>query len=339
MNSKMSANASNKMSGIRAVPTRRCIIQRISKIPTAFRPPADFAASTPAEHLTLAVGAGDLKNVRWLLASRRGLVNSQDPSGDLPLGQAAESGLNGILEVLLWNGANVNQKNRYGDTPLLQAIASGKPKTVSILLRYGADPDLANGADSPLVMAISSGQTGLVSKLLKAGADPNKEIHGDTPLIMAISANDPTIVSKLLHFDADPNQGDEGEETPLYHAAQLRGAKALVMAKTLIDIGAAVNSTALFGAIETRNLKLMKLMLGVPGVDLTEPPNSAALHAVLAKFPTATNLIVEALTASQRLLYVERARARMKEIDELGGGHYDDFKSSDEAILRALGVV
>jgi ankyrin repeat protein len=332
----MSANASNKMSGIRAVPTRRCIIQRISKIPAAFRPPADFAASTPAEHLTFAVGAGDVKNVRWLLASQPSLINSQDPSGDLPLGQAADSGLNGILEVLLWSGANINQKNRWGDTPLLQAIASGKPKTVSILLRYGADPDLANGTDSPLVMAISAGQTGLVSKLLKAGANPNKQIQDDTPLIMAVSANNLAIVSKLLHFGADPNQG--GEETPLYHATQLRGAKALVMAKTLIDLGAAVNSTALFGAIETRNLKLMKLMLSVPGVDLTEPPNSGALHAVLAKFPAATNLIVEVLTDSQRLLYVERARARMKEIDELGGGLYDDFKSPDEAVLRALGV-
>ena len=49
-----------------------------------------------------------------------------------------------MVELFIWNGADVNAKNKYKYTALMLAAIKGHKKTVEILMEYGADPDATN---------------------------------------------------------------------------------------------------------------------------------------------------------------------------------------------------
>jgi ankyrin repeat protein len=258
----------------------------------------------------------------------------------LALVQAAERGFKSIIELLIWFGARVDATDSLGDTALMKAIATGKSQTVSLLLKYGANPNKVNYGEFPLGVAISMNKPQIVSKLLLHGADPNKHNEDDSPLGLAISSKNPSIVSELLRCGANPNEMDGREESPLYHSTQLPIKDALCMARLLVEAGAMVDSAALNAAIDNKSLGLIRFMLKCPGVNLTEPAHDAALdHAVYQEFPDrdVINLVLEALTPEQKMVYIERAREGLhQEIHDSAVDNAQQLKFSFQAMLAVL---
>lgn len=53
-----------------------------------------------------------------------------------PLSRAAELGYEGIVQLLLWHGADPNRRDKAGETPLSRAEKKGRKEVVRILRSY-----------------------------------------------------------------------------------------------------------------------------------------------------------------------------------------------------------
>lgn len=67
------------------------------------------------------------------------LVNAQGSVGSVPLHQAAETGDDEMINLLLDHGAHIETKNSRGLTPLFVAIECGHATTIRLLLLAGAN--------------------------------------------------------------------------------------------------------------------------------------------------------------------------------------------------------
>ncbi len=93
-----------------------------------------------------AVKAGDIEQVRALLAEDPTLVQQMDKDLSTPLHWAAWKGHAEIIELLVDHGADVhahNQNEHWGTTPLHAAAHGNQPKAVTALLKRGADVNAA----------------------------------------------------------------------------------------------------------------------------------------------------------------------------------------------------
>jgi len=80
---------------------------------------------------------------------------------------------NGVLKLLLENGADVGQRGVNDWTPLHYAVVERDLEAVKILLAHGADPDLRTRIDhyiSPIEDAENLGFTAAVELMLEAGS-------------------------------------------------------------------------------------------------------------------------------------------------------------------------
>ena len=80
---------------------------------------------------------------------------------------------NGVLKLLLENGADVGQRDVNDWTPLHYAVVERDLEAVKILLAHGADPDLRTCIDhyiSPIEDAENLGFTAAVELMLEAGS-------------------------------------------------------------------------------------------------------------------------------------------------------------------------
>lgn len=79
---------------------------------------------------------------------------------------------NGIVELLISNGANVNSTNDNGDSPLhLASSHPGYIEVINILIKHGADINAINiSGINPLYYAFLSGQNEIALVLIKSGA-------------------------------------------------------------------------------------------------------------------------------------------------------------------------
>jgi Ankyrin repeats (3 copies) len=196
-----------------------------------------FREELPPLHA--AVVAGNIEEVRRLLASDGALVVGRDEKGNTPLHHAAwhnrleiaqeliargatvdarriegrvtplESasyfGHQEMVQLLLVAGADVNAKVYEGFTPLHQAVRNGHVATCQILMQKGArlDAERDNGY-TPLHTAAEAGQTETLLWLLACGADPTHR-GKDGKTALAISRNEATreILQRALATRAD----------------------------------------------------------------------------------------------------------------------------------------
>jgi ankyrin repeat protein len=87
---------------------------------------------------------------------------------------------NGVLKLLLENGADVRQRGVNDWTPLHYAVVERDLEAVKILLAHGADPDLRTRIDhyiSPIEDVESLGFTAAVELMLEAGSKNPGEVR------------------------------------------------------------------------------------------------------------------------------------------------------------------
>ena len=87
--------------------------------------------------------------------------------------EAAESGKEKHVEMLIAAGADVNVQHEYGPTALISAARWHHDKCVDILIAAGADVNLHEEHCTALMEAAYGGNIQCVEKLIAAGADVN----------------------------------------------------------------------------------------------------------------------------------------------------------------------
>lgn len=162
----------------------------------------DFFADLPEE--TRAEVEANLRAMDREMEER----NASAPySFQIPLFQAAESGSETCVRLLLAAGADISVRDNSGRTALYHA---GSEAVVHALLEAGIPREDADQFGwSPLVSALSDGEEGLprVRALVAAGADVNgTHDRGYTVFMSAVGSNrSPEMLRLLIASGADPH--------------------------------------------------------------------------------------------------------------------------------------
>jgi ankyrin repeat protein len=175
-----------------------------------------------------AIEAGDVPQVRALLAADSSLVNSTDGQGSSPLHIAIRRRHVEIARLLIEHGADVNATTRKGSTPLALALGGIDPANdplefVSVLLANGADINIQGSQGrTPLEVAmVRYKSVELLKMLIRYGADVNAGVERDGGpgwlLCCAAQKGIPEIVSLLLESGAKVDVLIRGR-TPLHCA-------------------------------------------------------------------------------------------------------------------------
>ena len=89
---------------------------------------------------------------------------------------SVRTGSTGIVDRLLFFGANVDESDRCSRTALFLACDLEQEEIVMKLLVIKADPNLqSRSGDSPLIVACRKDHLGIVRILMEHGADPHLE--------------------------------------------------------------------------------------------------------------------------------------------------------------------
>ncbi|KAG2630533.1 hypothetical protein PVAP13_3KG531100 [Panicum virgatum] len=144
-----------------------------------------------------------------------------DAEGQTTLHNAAQTGHNEAVILLLSRGVDVDPINYRGGTPLHLAAGMGHDQAVKALLEHGADPNrVAHGIFPPLMMACSAGSLKCMKTLVRGGADAKfRSPYGPSLLMKAVMDGSADTVKFLLETGADPNIFDEFGENPIMCAA------------------------------------------------------------------------------------------------------------------------
>jgi ankyrin repeat protein len=106
-----------------------------------------------------------------------------------------------IVGSLLKRGAEPNvRENHSGATPLMQAAASGAERCVELLLKAGARVNVENSIRANSVwVAAEGGNPAVLQRFLAMDVDPNQSsVQNVTPLMVAAAAGNTQIVEILL---------------------------------------------------------------------------------------------------------------------------------------------
>jgi ankyrin repeat protein/L-ascorbate metabolism protein UlaG (beta-lactamase superfamily) len=197
-----------------------------------------------------AVRAGDLAQIKALVAKDPKAVNAVDELGQTPLLLAAAGGHKDVVDLLIAKGADVKAvcrdgrnllhsaaagglvdlmerlvragfpvdgPDRYGRTPLLKAAEGGSDTAAEFLLSRGANVMSRDYYDqTPLHEAAFSGNLRLLDILVKHGADVNAlNREGSTPLLYVSQAGRAEVIDWLLEHGARLDVRNTFNETPL----------------------------------------------------------------------------------------------------------------------------
>lgn len=117
------------------------------------------------------------------------------------LHEAARAGSEGIVRLLLENGASVQIYDSEGNSPLHHAAATGCEGVVRLILAEGAEVDDLDRYKSwtPLHLAIKFGNVGAAKLLLEHGANIEQDTYyGMTPLFLARLLQHDEMIELLL---------------------------------------------------------------------------------------------------------------------------------------------
>lgn len=206
-------------------------------------------------------------------------LETVDRAGCSPLHSAAASNGQGIIRILLEEGANIAMKNVRWRTPLHLAAEKGHEGAVRLLMEHGAAADEAAGVldragNTPLHSAAKNGHEAVVRVLLEMGVDCTiMTKSGATPLHWAAKMGHEAVVVVLLENEAvaDATTQDDSKSTPLHWLAEsycwtmiFKGRDPEPIIKRLIEKGAdpkaanANGKTALHYAAENGEYATMR---------------------------------------------------------------------------------
>jgi ankyrin repeat protein len=150
--------------------------------------------------------------VQWLIDNGADVEScgscefDQDLLVDVPaLWAASAAGHFTIVQILVFQGANVNSRTKTNSTPLRAACFDGHDHIVSYLLKRGADPEIANRyGHTCLMIACYKGHEKCVDLLLDCSElDIDRRSNkGTTALHDAAESNSVSIFEKLLRKGA-----------------------------------------------------------------------------------------------------------------------------------------
>lgn len=154
----------------------------------------------------------------------RNNVEQRYEVSDRALHQAACSGNEHLISVLLQYGQDVNARERLNGKTALHYARSRE--IARLLLANGAFVDARDDKNqfTPLHEALRCKREGVVEILLESGADPNSVTgghHERTPLLIAIENNFAKAVKHLLKFGANMKTDEKVSRTPLHIAAEI----------------------------------------------------------------------------------------------------------------------
>lgn len=243
--------------------------------------------------LFLMVETGDVAGMRaWL--RQGGDPNSPRASDGSLLHYGAMCGHVELIRLLLENGAIVDHFDSRGDTPLFTAVGNGHTEAARFLLNHGARlaytfqlPDNATerarvAEERDRIQAFMNGvamQSQLRARLEQMPPEFRGVVeHMQTEVIDNIWSNRfepeeknvidycehfPTVKMLVCEFGADINRINPFGQSPLMRFAE---SSDLLAVKWLLENGALVDQTstgetALFSAIRTDNLELIRLLI------------------------------------------------------------------------------
>jgi len=175
-----------------------------------------FQGEGPQAELFRACVYGEPQRVQDLLKADSELVNreSAGPNQRLyyaPIDLACLYGQREAMEVLLDHGASINRRF-LTETLLHTAAANGHAGVVELLIQRGADVNALQSNQTsrvtPLLKNVfreNGGDEKIVRLLLEAGADPEIRIGGWSALSQAAGAGNISVVKTLLDLGADVN--------------------------------------------------------------------------------------------------------------------------------------
>ena len=179
----------------------------------------DGDGRTPLSH---ASESGMRGVVEMILESGKADVNSRDCNGISPLSFAAFERGEAVVSLLIKHGAIVDSRCDLGRTALHYAAMNGGEFTVRLLLDSGAAVDMkCDSGRTALHYAAETGGSATVRVMLDSGAPVDSKCNsGTTPLCDAIAIHSPKIVKLLLDAGADATSRDIRGATPLFHLSQ-----------------------------------------------------------------------------------------------------------------------
>ncbi|KAI8724317.1 hypothetical protein NCS52_00000500 [Fusarium sp. LHS14.1] len=179
--------------------------------------------STVVSGLRSAVNSGYRERVLALLDSGAD-IDAEDQIGDsTALTHAAWGGREGLVELLLENGADPNRRMRHGRTALHIAAEDGYPSIVKMLVENGADVDVKVHGWTPMLLAAKAWRFGIPDYLIERGANVNAaDYHGRRALHWAAQHGALTLARLLLQRGAEIEAKDRWGKTAFQWAVANR---------------------------------------------------------------------------------------------------------------------
>lgn len=215
------------------------------------------ASAAAAERLVSAAFAGDIGNLRLLLA-RTG-VDVTAPSGRF-----------------------------QGLTPLMAAAERGRSEAVALLLERRASLELKDALGwTALMHAVDSQRVEVTQQLLEAGAAVNRPARETTPLLLAAAGARPELCSLLLKARANFEAADADGCRALHLASQRGRGGAIVL---LVGAGASINPkdgqglSPLLAAARCGRAECVRLLLSSRGDSRAKDPEGRTAKELAAVY-------------------------------------------------------
>jgi uncharacterized protein len=184
------------------------------------------AAQGGGEHMLKAAAAGDLNQVKALIAAKAPL-DAKDSEGRTALLIAVDLNHFEIARALIAAGASVNVQADNLDTPWLLAGAAGRTEMLRAMIPAGPDLSIRNRyGGNALIPACERGHVETIALLLTTRIDVNHVNNlGWTCLLEIVILGDggarhQEAARLVLGAGADANLADKDKVTPLAHALE-----------------------------------------------------------------------------------------------------------------------
>lgn len=173
------------------------------------------AAPVPSIHE--AAKAGDLEQVKKLLALENGQLNAKDSLGYTPLHWSLIRTHWQIAAYLLDEGADPTLTGSDGATTLHCAANHDNAEIIVRLIARGVDPNVKNiWGNTPLALTVQRGCAQTARALIAHGADIQAQTEeGWTPLHLAYRSGQPLLQKLLVELGADDQARDKANKKPI----------------------------------------------------------------------------------------------------------------------------
>ena len=171
-----------------------------------------------------AVKLNQLETVQDILDQRRVGIDDKNSAHETPLHIACAMGHNGIVRLLIINGASMSERDSYNNAPIHRAAAMGHIDIIDMLVAdFGCDPTIRGYQGRSLLhFACGSGNTKFVRIVVQRKfIDPvnDRDACGRTPLHIAALSGHEKIIDILIDiFNCPVDYQDGGVHTPLHLA-------------------------------------------------------------------------------------------------------------------------